>query len=316
MFWIKLKGDIDMNDNNYKELQKNILELKKEKDAILLVHNYQREEIHYIADFLGDSLDLSKKAATAESNTIVFCGVKFMAETAKILSPDKTILLPVKDAGCPMANMITPEDIIQLKEKHKNAMAACYVNSTAEVKAECDVCVTSANAVTIINKLPTDKIIFVPDKNLGSYVQRHTDKDIILWDGYCYVHNQFSPAEVKKAKENMPDAVLVVHPECPPEIIDLADYVESTSGMVRLAKESSSKRFLIGTEEGLIKRLIYENPDKEFYSAGNPRICVNMKKTKLDDVYNSLLNNETEIILDENIIKRAKKSLEKMLEYS
>ncbi len=305
-----------MDNNNYKELQKNILKLKTEKSALILVHNYQKEEIHHVADFLGDSLDLSKKAATAESDTIVFCGVKFMAETAKILSPTKTILLPVIEAGCPMANMVTPEDVINLKQKHPDAMVVCYVNSTAEVKAECDVCCTSANAVKIVNKLPTKKIIFVPDKNLGSYVQRFTEKEIILWDGYCYVHNQFSPAEVKKAKENMPDAVLVVHPECPPQIIDLADFVESTSGMVRLAKESKSKRFLIGTEEGLIKRLIYENPDKEFYSAGNPRTCINMKKTKLDDVYEALLNYKTEIVLDEDVIKRASVSLEKMIEYS
>ncbi len=306
----------DNNYNNYKELQKSIQKLKKDTDAVILVHNYQKEEIHRIADFLGDSLDLSKKAASTGSDTIIFCGVKFMAETAKLLSPAKTILLPVKDAGCPMANMITPEDVINLKNKHPGAMVVCYVNSTAEVKAECDVCCTSANAVKIVNKLPADKVIFVPDKNLGSYVRRFTDKEIILWDGYCYVHNQFSPAEVKTAKKKMPDAVLVVHPECPPEIIDLADHVESTSGMVRLAKESNNKRFLIGTEEGLIKRLIYENPDKEFYSAGNPRICINMKKTKLKDVHNALLHNQTEIVLDKEIIERAKKSLERMLEYS
>lgn len=310
-----------MNDNlatnnNYNELQKSIQDLKISLDASILVHNYQREEIHRIADFLGDSLDLSKKAASSDSSIIIFCGVKFMAETAKILSPSKTVLLPVKDAGCPMADMITPHDVMELKKQYPNASVVCYVNSTAEVKAECDVCCTSANAVKIVNSLPNKQIIFIPDKNLGSYVQRHTDKEVILWEGYCYVHNQFSPLEVKKAKENIPDAFLVVHPECPPEIIDLADAVESTSGMVKLAKTGKHNKYLIGTEEGLIKRLIYENPDKEFYSAGRPRICSNMKKTQLEDVYNSLLKKQYEIILDENIIKRARKSLDKMLEYS
>jgi quinolinate synthase len=310
-----MKG-MDNTNNNYDELQKSIQNLKNSTDSTILVHNYQSQEIHRVADFLGDSLDLSKKAANTDSTNIVFCGVKFMAETAKILSPTKTVLLPVPDAGCPMANMITPEEVIELKNKYPLAMAVCYVNSTAEVKAVCDVCCTSANAVNIVNRLPARQVIFVPDKNLGSYVQRNTDKEIILWDGFCYVHNRISPADVKKAKDNIPDAFLVVHPECPPEVIDLADAVESTSGMVKLAKSGKYKKFIIGTEEGLIQRLIYENPLKEFYSAGNLRICINMKKTKLEDVYNSLKNRQYEINLNEDIIKKARKALDKMLEYS
>jgi quinolinate synthase len=298
-----------------KTLQSKILELKTEKNALLLVHNYQREEIQEIADHLGDSLALSRLAASASEDIIVFCGVRFMAESAKILAPDKKILLPRPDAGCPMADMVTPEDLKAFKAVHPDAVVVAYVNTSADVKAEADVCCTSANALKVVKNIEGDKIIMVPDRNLAAYVQRFVDKEIIPWDGYCYVHRRFEKNTVKKAKESKEGAVLVVHPECDPDVIDQADGVESTDGMVRVAKSNDQTSLLIGTEEGLVRRLRRENPGKEIYSAGPPLMCYNMKKTTLQDVYDSLRFEQHEVEVPERIRTRAKKALDEMLKH-
>lgn len=292
-----------------------IKELKDKKNAVILVHNYQRGEVQDIADFLGDSLGLSQQAKKTRADVIVFCGVKFMAETAKILSPDKKVFMPRKEAGCPMANMVTPEDVLDMRRKHPEAKVVSYVNTKADVKAVSDVCCTSANAVEVIKKIDSDEIIFVPDRNLGSYVKRFTSKRIILWDGFCYVHDRISKDEVISAKEKHPEALLLVHPECRPEVIDVADEVLSTSGILKFARKSNTKSFLIGTEEGIIYRLKKENPEKDFYSAGTPKICSNMKLTRLEDVYNALNEEKHEVTLPDEIIIAAKKSLEEMLKY-
>jgi len=296
-------------------LTEEIIRLKKNKNAIILVHNYQRPEIQDIADFLGDSLGLAKKAAKTDAEIIVFCGVRFMAETAKILSPEKAVLLPVKEAGCPMADMITAEELRELKGKYPDAKVVSYVNTNADVKAESDVCCTSANAVKVVKNIDAEEIIFAPDKNLAAYCQRFTDKKIIPWDGYCYVHERITKEEVLLSKEKFPDALLIVHPECNPAVIDLADAVLSTSQMVEFARKSDKKRFLIGTEEGLIYRLKKENPEKEFYAAGSPKVCRDMKLTTLNDVYRALDEERFAIELPEEIIKRAQNSLELMLRY-
>jgi len=295
------------------DITERILQLKTEKKAVLLVHNYQSENIQKIADFLGDSLDLSRKARDVDSNTIVFCGVDFMAETAKILAPQKTILHPVKEANCPMAMMVTAADVLALRAEHPEAMVVCYVNSTAEVKAVSDVCCTSANAVKVVQNIPAQEIIFVPDKNLGSYVQRFTDKKIILWKGYCYVHDKMRAADILKTREKHPQAVLVVHPECLPEVIDIADYVESTSGMLRLAREIPQQEFLIATEFGLIQRLAREIPEKTFISAVDPRVCATMKKITLNDIWEALDKNQHQVELSTEIMDKARGSLERML---
>jgi len=294
---------------------KKIKELKEEKNGVILVHNYQRGEVQDIGDYIGDSLGLSQQARDTDAEMIVFCGVKFMAETAKILSPEKKVLIPREDAGCPMANMITPEDVLEMRKKYPKAKVVSYVNTNADVKAVSDVCCTSANAVKVVENIESDEIIFVPDRNLGSYVKRFVDKDIILWDGFCYVHDSIKKEEVLQAKKNLPGAPLLVHPECTPEVIDIADEVLSTSGMIEFAKKSPAKKFLIGTEEGILYGLKKQNPEKEFYTAGTPKICSNMKLTRLEDVYAALKDEKYEIILPEDIISASKKALEAMLKY-
>lgn len=289
--------------------------MKGEKNAILLVHNYQRPEVQDVADFLGDSLGLAKEAAKTDARMIVFCGVRFMAETAKILSPEKTVLLPRKDAGCPMADMITREDLRVLKAKSRGAMVISYVNTSADVKAETDVCCTSANALEVVKNVEADRIIFTPDRNIASYCQRYVKKDVIPWNGYCYVHERMTREEVLLARKRIADALLLVHPECNPSVIDLADEVLSTSGMVDFAKESDQKKFLIGTESGLIYRLKRENPAKEFYTAGTAKACRNMKLTTLNDVYLALKEERYAIELPEEIVKSAQRALEAMLKY-
>ncbi len=301
-----------MNNN---ELIREITRLRKEKDAVILAHNYQRGEIQDIADFVGDSLGLSKEAAKLSCKIIVFCGVDFMAETAKILSPEKIVLLPRKEASCPMAGMITREKLLELKAKYPEAKVVSYVNTTAEVKAESDVCCTSSNALKVVQNIDAKKIIFVPDRNLASYVSRFTDKEIIPYDGYCYVHEKFRAEDIKTAKRIYPEAKVFVHPECRPEVIDLADEVASTGGMVKLAQLSKAKRFIIGTEEGLIYRLKKENPEKEFFSAGPARICINMKLITLEDVYLSLKEERYKVEIEDVIRIRAKKAINEMLKY-
>lgn len=290
--------------------------LKKEKDAIILAHNYQIGEVQDIADYVGDSLGLSIKASEVNNKVIVFCGVRFMAETAKILNPLKTVLLPDKSAGCPMADMITAQDVIELKEKHPGAIVVCYVNSTAEVKANVDICCTSANAVQVVNSLPKDKeIIFIPDKHLGSYVESQTGRKMILWNGYCPTHAFIDAKSIIKMKKEHPEAEVLVHPECNSEVIKTADQVLSTGGMLEYARQSSGREFIIGTEIGIIYRLKKQNPRKIFYPANNNIICPNMKLINLEKIMWSLEDNVYEINLPDNIIKKARLSLERMKEF-
>ncbi len=296
---------------NQKELINKINKLKKEKNAVILVHNYQRPEIYEIADFLGDSLGLSREASKTKADIILFCGVTFMAETAKILCHDKKVLIPDKNAICPMACMATALGIQEMKEKHPNAAVVSYVNSTADVKAESDICCTSANAVKIINSLKEKEIIFVPDINLGKYTQTKTDKKIILWEGNCYVHSNIIPEKVRQAKENHPNALVYAHPECGPEVLQYADDVLSTSGMIDRARASDKKEFIIATECGMVNILSQKCPRKKFYAVGG--VCFTQKLITLQKVYNSLVKEQYEIILPKSIIKKAAKAVKKML---
>lgn len=294
---------------------KEINRLKKEKDAVIVAHNYQVDDVQDIADLVGDSFALSKFCAQDDRKTIVFCGVHFMAESAKILSPDKTVLLPERHAGCPMADMVTREALIEEKKKHPNAAVVCYINSSAEVKAECDVCCTSSNALKIISKLPQEEILFVPDENLGRYIQAQLpEKKFIYWKGYCPTHNRIKTDEVIKIKELHPDALVLVHPECREEIWRLADFVGSTTQIIEYANKSDAKKFIIGTEVGVLHTLKRENPEKEFFLMSSGLICPNMKKTSVESVYKALRDNEYEITLSDEIIEKASKCLERMLE--
>lgn len=290
-----------------------IRHLKAERNAILLVHNYQPDEIQDIADITGDSLELSRAAATMKGDVIVFCGVDFMAETAAILSPQKIVLLPTEDACCPMAEMITVRELQLAKEKHPSAAVVCYVNSSAEVKAESDICCTSANAVKVVNAVEQDEIIFVPDKNLGRYAQRFTKKTILPWEGHCYVHDRITPAQVAEAREAYPNAVLLVHPECRPEVIDLADQVASTSGIIKEVCSSKAQEFIIGTEVGILHRLGKECPGKKCYPLMGTAICRNMKKMDLAKVRDSLKTLKPRIMVPKDIADRARGAIERML---
>lgn len=291
-----------------------INKLKKKRDAILLVHNYQLGEVQDIADYLGDSLGLSLKAAKSDSKVIVFCGVHFMAETASILCPDKVVLIPDPLAGCPMANMITVEELRSLKNKHPEASVVSYVNTTAEIKAESDICCTSANADKIVNSLEASEIIFVPDKYLAHYVSTKTKKKIIPWNGYCPTHIRILMEHILEQKKLHPKAKVIVHPECTPNVIDLADEVLSTSGMVRYARESRAKEIIVGTEIGIIYRLRKENPNKKFYAASNSAVCPNMKLNTQEKVIWSLENMKHQIKIPQNVQVKAIRALEKMLE--
>ena len=308
--------DNEMNKKDVEELQTKIVELKKAKNAVLLAHNYQIEEVQLVADYLGDSLGLSQIAAKVDCDIIVFAGVKFMAETAKILSPGKKVLLPRLDAGCPMADMIVVDELRELKAKHKNAKVVTYVNSTVEIKAESDACCTSSNAVKVVKNIDADEVIFIPDRNLGSYVQKMVpEKKIILFEGYCYVHDRIKKEEIEKMKELYPGAKVVVHPETRMEVIELADEVLSTGGMLKYISQSNAEEFIVATEQGLLERIKRENPGKKIYPALKPKICSNMKRTSLRDVYDSLKEEKYEIIIDPGIAARAIKSLDAMLKY-
>jgi len=276
--------------------------LKKEKNALILAHYYQRAEIQDIADYVGDSYYLSKIAKDSPNKLIIFCGVKFMAESAKILSPEKTILLPSLDAGCPMAEMAEEDALLELKKLHPDAATVCYINSTTEVKALCDVTVTSSNAIKVVNKLKEDKIIFLPDKNLGEYLQQQLpNKEFILWPGFCITHKKISKEKILKSKEAIPDIKILVHPECEKEVRDIADFIGSTGEIISFASDNDYKNYLIATEEGILYKLKKNNPDKNFYFPGTSTICPNMKKTRLIDVYNALKNTTFEITLDEEL---------------
>lgn len=297
------------------ELIEKIQDLKQQRNAVILAHNYQPGPVQDIADFVGDSLGLSREAAATDAEVIVFCGVLFMAETAAILSPEKTVLLPDKHAGCPMADMITAEQLQKLKDGHPDALAVCYVNTPAEVKALCDYCCTSGNAVELINSLPKDrKIIFVPDKYLGMYVMDITGRDMVLWPGYCPTHVKITVDDIRAAKELHPGAVVMAHPECTQQVRAIADRMLSTGQMLKFAKEDPAKSFIVATEEGIIHTLKKQNPDKEFHSAGERAICPNMKKITLEKVLWSLEDTEYKITVPEDIRIKAKAALDRMLE--
>lgn len=288
--------------------------LKKQKDAVILAHYYQNPEIQDLADYVGDSFALSKLSKTLKNKTLVFCGVKFMAESAKILSPDKVVLLPVADAGCPMADMVSAEDIIALRSQYPNAAIVCYVNSSAQVKAECDICCTSSNAIDIVTKLPQQDIVFVPDKNLGQFVaSKVPQKNVILFDGYCTVHNKITIKDVNDMKTMVPEGILVVHPECQPEIVKMADFAGSTAEIIDFVSKSSGKEFIIGTEKGVLHKIQKYNPYKKLHLLSPNLICDDMKKTTLEDLYNSLLYDRYEITLNDDIIAKAEHSLNAML---
>jgi len=297
-----------------KELQKEIRRLLKEKNAILLVHNYERPEIQDIADLTGDSLGLSIEASKTKAEIIVFCGVHFMAETASIVCPDKTVLLPVISAGCPMADMITAQALIKKKKEFPGIPVVSYVNSTASVKAESDICCTSANAIQVVKSLVNhNTILMTPDRNLAQYTQRYTDKKIVYWEGFCPYHDMLTSEQVKKVKNDYPEAVFLAHPECRPEVIDLSDEATSTSGMLDYVKKSQHTEFIIGTETGIIHTLKTQNPDKVFIPADEKMICTDMKKITLIDIVNALLNISPVIKVAEGIRVRAIKAIERML---
>ena len=303
-----------MNDSF--ALNQKIRELKSEKNAIILAHNYQIEEVQLAADFLGDSLELSRKAAALKQAMIVFAGVKFMAETAKILAPEKKVLLPRLDAGCPMADMITVDELREMKARHTQAMVVTYVNSSVEIKAESDVCCTSANAVRVVGNLPAKEIIFVPDQNLGSYVQRMVPaKRIILFEGFCYVHHRIKKEEIAAMKARYPQAKVIVHPEVRPEVMEDADEILSTSGMLGYVKDSPAREFIVATEQGLLQRMKRENPGKYFFPALSEKICMNMKRTALKDIYDSLFEEKYEITIDPPVREKAARALREMLKY-
>jgi quinolinate synthase len=296
------------------ELAEEILRLKRQRSAIILAHNYQRGEVQDLADFVGDSLELSQKASKTKADVIVFCGVHFMAETAYILCPDRTVLLPDINAGCPMANMITAERLIVKKKEVPDAAVVCYINSSADVKAESDVCCTSANAVKVIESLDTNKILFVPDQYLGHYISTKVDKEMILWPGFCPTHVKIQAEDIINQKREHPGAKVIVHPECRPEVIALADEVLSTGGMCRFAKQTDAKMIIVGTEVGIIHRLSKENPGKKFIAASSKAVCPNMKKITLEKVLWALQDMAPEVRVAEEIRVRAKRAVDKMLE--
>ena len=293
-------------------LAQEIFQLKKERNAVILAHNYQRGEVQDIADYVGDSLGLSQKAVEVDAGVIVFCGVDFMAESAAVLNPGKTVLIPKPEARCPMAEMITVEALRSFKRLHPAAATVCYVNSSAAVKAESDICCTSSNATKVVSSLEQDEVIFVPDYNLAQYTQRFTKKRIYPWNGFCPTHHQITAGDVLISKLEHPGALVVVHPECRGEVIDLADGVCSTDGMLRFAR-GTDKDLIVGTEVGIIHRLKKENPGKNYYPVSNYVVCPNMKMTTLEAVRDSLRDMRTSIAVPEDIRIKAKNSLERML---
>ena len=295
------------------DLVDRIWELRRSRNAVILAHNYQLPEVQDIADFTGDSLELSRKAAVAEADVIVFCGVHFMAETAKILSPNRVVLLPDPKAGCPMADMITADQLRAFKAQHPGLPVVAYVNTSAEVKAESDICCTSANAVKMVEAMDSDAVLFIPDKCLGAYVASKTSKRIILYPGYCPTHHRILVEDVVREKQGYPEAVVVAHPECTMDVIELADAVESTSGMLRYALASDAKEFIICTERGLLHRLRKENPAKVFYNPCKLNICPNMKKITLEKVLWSLEDMRPTIEIAPDVIECAKKAIDRML---
>jgi quinolinate synthase len=295
-------------------IQQKIQKIKEKKQAIILAHNYQRPEIQDIADFVGDSLDLSRMAANTRAKIIVFCGVHFMAETAKILSPDKMILLPDIDAGCPMADMDSVENLRKLKSMYPDAVVVSYVNTHAVVKAESDYCCTSANGIKVVSAIPSEKrIIFTPDKYLGSYIIKQTGRDMILTDGFCPTHQTITMEGILELKKQYPQAMVIVHPECNPEVVGIADEALSTNGMCKFVASSKISEFIVGTETGIIHRLKKENPQKQFYPASVRAVCPNMKLITIEKLLKALEDDEYQIEVPEDIAEKAKMAIERML---
>jgi len=300
-----------------KDMLMEIDRLRKEKNAVILAHNYQIPEIQDIADVVGDSLKLSQEAAKTNADIIILSGVRFMAESAKILSPNKKVLLPAYDAGCPMADMIDVNKLRDFKQKHSNAPVVCYVNSSAEVKAESDICCTSSNALKIIKSIESDKILFIPDMNLGDYIAKQVpEKEIISYKGFCITHHRVKQTDVSAVREAYPKALVLVHPECSPGVVEKADFVGSTSQIISYAKQSKCKQFIIGTEMGVLNQLQKDNPEKRFYLLSLGLVCNNMKKTRLEDIYNALVEEKHEITVEESIRQKALITLENMLKIS
>lgn len=303
-----------MWQDKYKREFDRIRELKEMHNAIILAHYYQRPEIQEIADYVGDSFGLSRTAAQTDAEVIVFCGVHFMAESAAILSPDKKVILPEKEAGCPMADMVTAEELRAVKKQHPDAAVVAYVNTSAAVKAESYVCCTSSNAVKVVESLSDyDRIIFVPDRNLGRYVAKQTGKEVIVWEGYCNTHDRLTPEQLRQTMAEHPEAKVVVHPECRPEVVDMADFVSSTAGMLRYAAESEAQEFIVATEMGLLHAMQKQNPGKRFYLAGDALICPNMKLTTIDKLIQSLETQEPVVTVPPEIAERARLALDRML---
>ena len=301
-------------NNSRAQLAEKILSLKKERNAVILAHNYQLGEVQDIADFVGDSLELSQNAARTNADVIVFCGVHFMAETASILCPDKIVLLPVMEAGCPMANMIRAEDLRKMKKEHPGAVIVCYINTTAEVKAESDICCTSANAVRLVQGLEAREIIFVPDQYLGHYVSTKTGKKMILWPGYCPTHVRIQTEDIHRLRKMYPGAEVMVHPECRPEVVAIADFVLSTGGMIRHARSSQAAEIIVGTEIGLIHRLRKENPDKVFIPVSEQAVCPNMKMITLENILWSMEDMSPRVKVAGDILLKARKAVDRMIE--
>ena len=291
--------------------------LKKERKAVILAHNYTRGEVQDVADYTGDSLELARRATQVDADVIVFCGVYFMAETAAILNHDKTVLIPDPSAGCPMADMITGAQLRELKAKHPGAVAVCYVNSTAEVKAECDLCVTSGNAEKVMATIPAGReILFVPDQHLGGHVSAKEGRDYVLWPGYCPTHARLTPKMIADARAAHPGAPVMVHPECPKDVREAADEQLSTGGMCRFARESDAQTILVGTEVGILHRLRKENPDKTFVSVSDTLVCPNMKKTTLENLRDCLRDMSNRVVVEKDVADRARRAIDAMLAVS
>ena len=294
-------------------LRERLMELKKERNAIILAHYYQRDEIQEVADFRGDSFLLAQKAAQTDAEVIVFCGVHFMGESAKILAPNKTVIIPDERAGCPMADMVNVDGLRKLKAQHPNATVVTYINSSAEIKAETDICCTSANALKVVNSVESDEVIWVPDKNLGHYVQQHTDKKMIIWEGYCNTHDMLTVKDVEEMKKLYPEAQFVVHPECRPEVVALGDFVGSTTAIIKYCKESPCQQFIVGTEDGTGYQLRLDSPNKEFHFASKYLVCPNMKVNNLKKLVKCLETMQPQIYVPPHIADQARQSLERML---
>lgn len=297
-----------------RELKQRIAELKKERNAIILAHYYQRDEVQEVADFRGDSFLLAQKAAQTDAEVIVFCGVHFMGESAKILAPNKTVIIPDERAGCPMADMVNVEGLRALKRQHPNAKVVTYINSSAEIKAETDICCTSANAVKVIQSVDAEEIIWVPDKNLGDYVSKHTNKKMIIWEGYCNTHDMLTVKDVIEMKAQHPNAQFVVHPECRPEVVALGDFVGSTTAIIKYCKESDCQEFIVGTEDGTGYQLRMDSPNKTFHFATKFLVCPNMKVNNLKKIVRCMETMQPQIYVPPHVADKARLSLERMLQ--